>query len=184
MPSLDRVQRMLCTPSPPWATHAASLFSLPAHLPTSADHVQPCVYTVASFARLPARCLPCSPPLRHAANPTFEDLTFDDSLDDMQRIARYATSAIALQRLVHVKMMAETAKAFGYVLSMLMRALCFVHAQALIPQLTHAHARTHTRPPVATGMRARTSSCFPCLRCSCVMRRIFYVRTWLSSSAA
>ncbi len=61
-------------------------------------------------------CLDCPPPTSMVtAGPTFEDLTFDDSLDDMQRIVRYSGSGIALQRLVHVKMMATTAHAFGYV---------------------------------------------------------------------
>jgi serine/threonine-protein phosphatase 4 regulatory subunit 1 len=41
------------------------------------------------------------------------DLTLDDGLDDLHRIERYATSAIALQRLVHVKLMAETAREVG-----------------------------------------------------------------------
>lgn len=45
-----------------------------------------------------------------------QDLTLDDSLPDHDRIAKYATSAIALQRLVHVKLMAETARDVGYVL--------------------------------------------------------------------
>lgn len=54
-------------------------------------------------------------PRTPAVGPTFEDLTFDDSLDDMARIARYSTSAIALQRLVHVKMISTTAHAFGCV---------------------------------------------------------------------
>lgn len=41
-------------------------------------------------------------------------MTFDDSLDDLHRIARYGLSAIALQRLVHVKMMADVAANEGY----------------------------------------------------------------------
>lgn len=48
------------------------------------------------------------------ACPTFEDLTIDECLNDVERIARYATSNIALQRLVHVKMLAETADSIGY----------------------------------------------------------------------
>jgi hypothetical protein len=37
---------------------------------------------------------------------------FDDSLDDLQRIATYSTSKIALQRLVHVKMLTNVAETF------------------------------------------------------------------------
>ncbi len=43
------------------------------------------------------------------------DLTFDDALPDIDRIGRYSTSAIALQRLVHVKLMTETARVVGCV---------------------------------------------------------------------
>jgi serine/threonine-protein phosphatase 4 regulatory subunit 1 len=45
--------------------------------------------------------------------PTFEDLAIDDSLGDLERIQKYAYSNIALQRLVHVKMLADTARAVG-----------------------------------------------------------------------
>jgi hypothetical protein len=45
----------------------------------------------------------------------FEDLTVDDDLPIIERIVRYAGSQIALQRLVHVKMLAETAELAGYV---------------------------------------------------------------------
>lgn len=45
----------------------------------------------------------------------FEDLTVDDDLPLTDRIARYCRSGIALQRLVHVKMLAETAETIGYV---------------------------------------------------------------------
>jgi len=48
-----------------------------------------------------------------SAGPTVEDLTLDDSLDDMRRIQRYARTQIPIQRLVHVRMMASTAQAFG-----------------------------------------------------------------------
>jgi hypothetical protein len=50
----------------------------------------------------------------------FEDLTVDDDLPLLDRIVRYCRSGIALQRLVHVKMLAETAETVGYV------KLCFV----------------------------------------------------------
>ena len=45
--------------------------------------------------------------------PTLEDLTLDESLDDVQRIKKYSKSKIALQRLVHVKMLGSVAKAVG-----------------------------------------------------------------------
>ena len=45
----------------------------------------------------------------------FEDLTVDDDLPLTDRISRYCRSGIALQRLVHVKMLAETAETIGYV---------------------------------------------------------------------
>ncbi len=48
------------------------------------------------------------------AGPTVEDLTLDDSLDDMRRIQRYTRTHIPVQRLVHVKMMASTAQEFGF----------------------------------------------------------------------
>lgn len=35
--------------------------------------------------------------------PTFEDLSIDDDLTQLQRVVRYSSSSIALQRLVHVK---------------------------------------------------------------------------------
>jgi len=43
----------------------------------------------------------------------FEDLTIDDDLSLLDRVVRYVRSGIALQRLVHVKMIAETAKTVG-----------------------------------------------------------------------
>jgi hypothetical protein len=46
----------------------------------------------------------------------FEDLTVDDDLPLIDRIVRYCRSGIALQRLVHVKMLAETAETVGCVL--------------------------------------------------------------------
>ena len=35
--------------------------------------------------------------------PTFEDLSIDDELSQLERVVRYSSSSIALQRLVHVK---------------------------------------------------------------------------------
>jgi hypothetical protein len=43
----------------------------------------------------------------------FEDLTVDDDLPILERVVRYSRSQIALQRLVHVKMLAETAEIVG-----------------------------------------------------------------------
>lgn len=43
----------------------------------------------------------------------FEDLTIDDSLTPLERISRYCRSGIALQRLVHVKMMGSVAASVG-----------------------------------------------------------------------
>lgn len=37
--------------------------------------------------------------------PTFEDLSIDDELTQLQRLVRYSSSSIALQRLVHVKVL-------------------------------------------------------------------------------
>ncbi|CAM9695084.1 unnamed protein product, partial [Chrysoparadoxa australica] len=46
--------------------------------------------------------------------PTFDDLSIDDNLTQLERVVKYSSSGIALQRLVHVKMLAETASAVGY----------------------------------------------------------------------
>jgi len=43
----------------------------------------------------------------------FEDLTIDDELTLLDRVVRYVRSGIALQRLVHVKMISETSKTVG-----------------------------------------------------------------------
>lgn len=43
----------------------------------------------------------------------FEDLTVDDDLPIIDRIVRYCNSQVALQRLVHVKMLAEAAELAG-----------------------------------------------------------------------
>jgi hypothetical protein len=45
----------------------------------------------------------------------FEDLTIDDDLPLLERVVRYCRSGIAVQRLVHTKMLAETAETVGYV---------------------------------------------------------------------
>lgn len=55
------------------------------------------------------------PPSEALANgPTFEDLAIDDSLSDLERVAKYACSNIALQRVIHVKMLQDTARSVGY----------------------------------------------------------------------
>ncbi|CAM9737733.1 unnamed protein product, partial [Pylaiella littoralis] len=46
--------------------------------------------------------------------PTFEDLSINDELTQLQRLVRYSSSSIALQRLVHVKMLSETVAAVGF----------------------------------------------------------------------
>jgi hypothetical protein len=45
----------------------------------------------------------------------FEDLTVNDDLPLLDRVVRYVKSQIALQRLCHVKMLAETAELARYV---------------------------------------------------------------------
>lgn len=45
----------------------------------------------------------------------FEDLTVDDDLPIIERVVRFSRSGIALQRLVHVKMLAECAELAGCV---------------------------------------------------------------------
>lgn len=58
----------------------------------------------------------------------FEDLTIDDDLSLIDRVVRYVRSGIALQRLVHVKMLAETANSVG--------TLSTIHTLVpLLPQL-------------------------------------------------
>lgn len=48
----------------------------------------------------------------------FEDLTIDDDLPLLDRVVRYCRSGIALQRLVHVKMLAETSETVGMSLTL------------------------------------------------------------------
>lgn len=48
-----------------------------------------------------------------ASSVRFEDLTVDDDLPIIERVVRFSRSSIALQRLVHVKMLAETAELAG-----------------------------------------------------------------------
>ena len=46
---------------------------------------------------------------------SFDHLLLDESLSDLERVGRYALSPVALQRLVHVKLLGETALAVGCV---------------------------------------------------------------------
>eukprot|EP01036_Dinobryon_divergens_P028473 gene28473-37423_t len=46
--------------------------------------------------------------------PTFEDLTIDDSISELERLIKYTKSSIGLQRLVHTKMLADVAKSIGF----------------------------------------------------------------------
>mmetsp|Transcript_7090 Transcript_7090/g.7346 ORF Transcript_7090/g.7346 Transcript_7090/m.7346 type:complete len:847 (-) Transcript_7090:79-2619(-) len=50
----------------------------------------------------------------NASAPTFEDLSIDDNLPVLDRLVRYTQSAIGLQRLVHVKMLADVAATVGF----------------------------------------------------------------------
>lgn len=79
-------------------------------------------------------------PARAAAadGPTIADLTYDDTLDDIGRIARYGASSVALQRLVHVKLMSDTARSVGCVLCGFARGRVLrTHERALLrTQLT------------------------------------------------
>jgi hypothetical protein len=49
----------------------------------------------------------------HPPELTLEDLTVSETLTQLQRVERYVTSPIALQRLVHVKMFAQIAQEHG-----------------------------------------------------------------------
>ncbi|GBG31937.1 Serine/threonine-protein phosphatase 2A 65 kDa regulatory subunit A beta isoform [Hondaea fermentalgiana] len=49
-----------------------------------------------------------------ALTPTFEDLAIDPGLDDVDRVVRYATGTVELQRLVHVMMLSDTARSAGF----------------------------------------------------------------------
>lgn len=51
----------------------------------------------------------------HPAELTLEDLNVKSDLTQLQRVERYVTSPIALQRLVHVKMFARIAQEEGFV---------------------------------------------------------------------
>ena len=49
------------------------------------------------------------------ATPVLEDLFFDETLSDVERIVRYGKSPLPLQRLVHARMLAQTAAREGCV---------------------------------------------------------------------
>lgn len=57
----------------------------------------------------------------------FEDLTVDDDVPIIDRVVRYSRSSIALQRLVHVKMLAETAQLAGPVATQKVLIPCIRH---------------------------------------------------------
>ena len=48
------------------------------------------------------------------AVPTLSDVTYDESLDDVGRCVTYSCSAIALQRLVHARLLADAASTASY----------------------------------------------------------------------
>uniref|UniRef100_A0A7S2RQB2 Uncharacterized protein n=1 Tax=Mucochytrium quahogii TaxID=96639 RepID=A0A7S2RQB2_9STRA len=52
--------------------------------------------------------------IHETRGPTFEDLAIDPDLDDVDRVVRYATCAVQLQRLVHVRMLSDTARKTGF----------------------------------------------------------------------
>ncbi|KAL9186007.1 hypothetical protein ACHAXT_005245 [Thalassiosira profunda] len=54
-----------------------------------------------------------APPPAQPAAPRFEDLTIDDDLPLLPRLQRYVRSSIALQRLVHVRMLGDAALEAG-----------------------------------------------------------------------
>lgn len=63
----------------------------------------------------PPRHPAAAPLLPPRAGPTLTDLTFDESLDDVGRCVAYSCSSIALQRLVHAKLLADAARGAGCV---------------------------------------------------------------------
>lgn len=53
-------------------------------------------------------------PKSNKSAPTFEDLSIDDDLSELDRVVRYVKSSIGLQRLVHVKMLSHVAISVGF----------------------------------------------------------------------
>ena len=51
-----------------------------------------------------------------SVTPTQEDLIIDDTLSDLERILKYGTGSLALQRLVHAKMIGRVSKLEGCVM--------------------------------------------------------------------
>ena len=47
-------------------------------------------------------------------NPTFDDLSIDDNLSQIDRLVRYIKSSIGLQRLVHTKMISDVSEEVGF----------------------------------------------------------------------
>ena len=89
------------------------------------------------------------PPMNEAQDYAlrFEDLTVDDDLPLTDRIVRYCRSGIALQRLVHVKMLAETAETVGYVfgtMALICRLRIAQHGELLYFHQCHSHTASPT----------------------------------------
>ena len=57
--------------------------------------------------------VPPASPQQQQQQPRFEDLTIDDDLPLLPRLQRYVQSSIALQRLVHVRMLGEVSQQIG-----------------------------------------------------------------------
>lgn len=84
--------------------HYIEFIMQPVPIETPAGSVQP--DTAESRPSTPA-----SGAVGKGTGPTFEDLTLDEGLNDLQRCQKYCTSEIALQRLVHIRLLASTAEA-------------------------------------------------------------------------
>jgi len=84
----------------------------------------------------------------------FEDLTIDDELTLLDRVVRYVRSGIALQRLVHVKMIAETAKSVGPTSTMRALVPLFPPLVADQESIIRQHLATQMLPISLTCMLA------------------------------
>eukprot|EP00953_Heterococcus_sp_UTEX-ZZ885_P031738 16618-Heterococcus_DN1.PRE.1 len=72
--------------------------------------------------------------------PTFDDLSIDDNMSQLDRVVKYSTSTIALQRLVHVKMLGETAASLGYDETDVLMQFCIV-TTPIVSSLIHITVR-------------------------------------------
>jgi len=95
--------------APPQTTPSSSAFKKPSSSSSGGDTDESLPLSAG-----PAMMQMVSDPTNGAAL-RFEDLTIDDDLSLLERVVRYVRSGIALQRLVHVKVLAETARLIGYV---------------------------------------------------------------------